>query len=186
MNEQVQTEQSINNRHRETVSLLEEKRLMEAIKKLNTQRLPDEGGEVYTRLESYQTSYGYMLQYLRQGMDDPQREAIYNDLLRKVWKLADDIRLHQLDGVSRHAYHLQNRSGGTSPLLLDLAYYRERLESFPDGWPSRDSTSTPPLPSPPLWSATIPIAQPCSSWYGKAGTGQSPTWKKPGTTSPPR
>lgn len=132
MNEQVQTEQSINNRHRETVSLLKEKRLMEAIKKLNTQRLPDEGGEVYTRLESYQTSYGYMLQYLRQGMDDPQREAIYNDLLRKVWKLADDIRLHQLDGVSRHAYHLQNRSGGTSPLLLDLAYYRERLESFPD------------------------------------------------------
>ena len=45
--------------------------------------------ELKSQIETQQTTYEYMLQYMAMGTQDPQREAIYNQLLCKGYELAD-------------------------------------------------------------------------------------------------
>ena len=45
--------------------------------------------ELMNELEKAETTYKYMLQYMTDGIDDPNREKVYNDLIRIAYGLAD-------------------------------------------------------------------------------------------------
>ena len=57
------------------------------------------------RLEQIQTSYSYMLQYMRQGVEDPERRKLYQKLLTDTLEITDQARITLLDSVSNHYYH---------------------------------------------------------------------------------
>lgn len=104
-------ETSINKQHQSIIDLLKQKRLKEA--QAQTEALIAQGGAnplLGNRLEQGKVSYAYMLQYMRQGMNDPQRKDMYLQLCADVWNLADLARLSLLDKESVHYYHEQRRS----------------------------------------------------------------------------
>ncbi len=104
-------ETSINKQHQSIIDLLKQKRLKEA--QAQTEALIAQGGAnplLGNRLEQGKVSYAYMLQYMRQGMNDPQRKDMYLQLCADVWNLADLARLSLLDKDSAHYYHELRRS----------------------------------------------------------------------------
>lgn len=104
-------ETSINKQYQDIIDLLNQKRLKEAL--VQTESLIAQGNvnpDLANRLEQDKTSYEYMLHYMRQGMEDPQRKDMYQQLCAGVWNLADLIRLNLLDKDSTHYYHELRRT----------------------------------------------------------------------------
>lgn len=64
-------EQSIQKQYNQIVSLLEDKRLKEALVQLDAFLYNGNDWSLRNRLEQIQTSYQYMLQYMKLGMKDP-------------------------------------------------------------------------------------------------------------------
>ena len=54
-------------------------------------------------LESLETNYKTMLSYVRQGVDDPLREKVYDDLLRKAYALV--CRAEWMTRLRRHPHY---------------------------------------------------------------------------------
>ena len=98
-------EQTIQEQYQHIISLLQQKRLKEAQSLLETFLWDSSNWSLRNRLEQAQTSYRYMLQYMKQGVNDPERPKLYRKLLAETWEIADQARLGSLDEVSSHYYH---------------------------------------------------------------------------------
>lgn len=72
-------EKTINEQYAYISILLQEKRLKEALAQLESLLWQCADWKLRTHLEQLQTSYDYMLDYMRQGADDPNvRKYIVN------------------------------------------------------------------------------------------------------------
>lgn len=98
-------EQSIQKQYNQIVNLLEDKRLKEALVQLDAFLYNGNDWSLRNRLEQIQTSYQYMLQYMKLGMKDPERQKLYRQLLADTWEIADQTRIALLDEISTHYYH---------------------------------------------------------------------------------
>lgn len=126
-------EKTINEQYAYIHTLLENKRLKEALMQLESLlwQCPDWG--LRTRLEQLQTSYKYMLDYMRQGANDPERWNLYLKMIADAWSIADQSQLLMLDNASSRYYHEIRRT----PVSPELANYGIKailhiLESFND------------------------------------------------------
>ncbi|AVM51571.1 tetratricopeptide repeat protein [Bacteroides zoogleoformans] len=125
-------EQSIQEQYQHIIALLEQKRLKEAQSQLEAFLWDVDNRSPHSRLEQAQTSYQYMLRYMRQGVNDPARPQLYRGLLSETWEIADQARLMLLDKVSDHYYHSLRNSRNKLPNEYDIAALTKVLESFPD------------------------------------------------------
>ncbi len=125
-------EQTVQEQYQHIISLLQQKRLKEAQSLLETFLWDSSNWSLRNRLEQVQTSYRYMLQYMRQGVNDPERPKLYRKLLVETWEIADQARLSLLDEVSNHYYHSLRKNRERLPEEYDIATLRKVLESFPD------------------------------------------------------
>ena len=98
-------EQAIQEQYQHIVNLLEQKRLKEAQVQLEAFYGTATTGRSANRLEQAKVSYQYMLQYMRQGVNDPERQKLYRQLLAETWELAEQTRISLLDEVSTRYYH---------------------------------------------------------------------------------
>ncbi|MDR0989418.1 MAG: tetratricopeptide repeat protein [Prevotellaceae bacterium] len=131
------TESSINEHYQSIVSLLIALRLNEALTQLDALLYNCDDVSLRPRLEQINTSYQYMLQYMRNGMYDPERPKLYRQLLAQTWNLADEARINALDIVSLHYYHTARRKAGKDRLtaLVQNGRFPEiqkTVESFAD------------------------------------------------------
>ncbi len=126
-------EQSVQEQYRRITDLLQEKRLKEAQSQLETFLWNVADRTLHNRLEQNQTSYQYMLHYMKQGADDPERRKLHRHLLAEAWEIADQARLLLLDGTSDHYYHsLRNHRTYPPEAQHDIATLTRTLEAFPD------------------------------------------------------
>ena len=126
-------ETSINKQHQNIIDLLRQKRLKEALRQ--TETLITQGNvnpALTNRLEQDKTSYEYMLQYMRQGMEDPQRKGMYQQLCAGAWNLADLIRINLLDKDSTHYYHELRRTQTYRPSEISIKETLHLLEGISD------------------------------------------------------
>ena len=107
-------EKTINEQYAYIYSLLEDRRLKEALIQLESLLWQCSDWDLRTRLEQLQTSYKYMLDYMRQGANDPERWNLYQKMLTDTWAIADQSRLLMLDNASSNYYHKVRRTP-TSP-----------------------------------------------------------------------
>ena len=114
-------EQSIQKQYNQIVSLLEDKRLKEALVQLDAFLYNSNDWTLRNRLEQIQTSYQYMLQYMKLGMKDPERHKLYRQLLADTWEIADQTRILLLDEISTHYYHSLRRNPNQLPKAYDLS-----------------------------------------------------------------
>ena len=125
-------EQAIQEQYQHIVTLLKQQRLKEAQSQLEAFLWNSGDWTLRNRLEQAQTSYQYMLQYIRQGIDDPERQKLYRQILTETWEVADQARLSLLDGVSTHYYHSLRNNRERLPKEYNIAALQKVLESFPD------------------------------------------------------
>lgn len=125
-------EPTIQKKYSRIVVLLTHQRLKEALEQLETFLAGCKEWNLRTRLEQTQTSYNYMLQYMRQGVADPERRKLYRQLLCTAWEVADQARIALLDGVSSHYYHYLHRYNPRDLKGHSLADCLRILEAYPD------------------------------------------------------
>lgn len=125
-------EQAINEAYVLIRLLITEKRLKEALVQLESYLWQSTDWNLRNRLEQVQTSYHYMLQYMQQGVADPERKKLYTKLQVDVLEIADQARLMQLDRISDHYYHgcRSKRTTELTPYTTNVLMHI--LESFND------------------------------------------------------
>ena len=125
-------EQAIQEQYQHIVSLLEQKRLKEAQIQLEAFLWNCNDWTLRNRLEQAKVSYQYMLQYMRQGVNDPERQKLYRQLLAETWELAEQARISLLDEVSTHYYHALHKNKRNMEAGYGMSSWLKVLESFPD------------------------------------------------------
>lgn len=80
--------------------------------------------ELRSRFTEMQTAYNYMLEYLRMGMPDPDRERLHGELIGRCYVLNDQIAIARLSEQSTRVYcQMRRRYKG----LENLDSYSARL-----------------------------------------------------------
>ena len=125
-------EQAIQEQYQHIVSLLEQKRLKEAQIQLEAFLWNCNDWTLRNRLEQAKVSYQYMLQYMRQGVNDPERQKLYRQLLAETRELAEQARISLLDEVSTHYYHALHKNKRNMEAGYGMSSWLKVLESFPD------------------------------------------------------
>ncbi|WP_320887128.1 tetratricopeptide repeat protein [Bacteroides clarus] len=125
-------EQAIQEQYQHIVSLLEQKRLKEAQVQLEAFLWNCNDWTLRNRLEQAKVSYQYMLQYMRQGINDPERQKLYRQLLAETRELAEQARISLLDEVSTHYYHALHKNKRNMEAGYGMSSWLKVLESFPD------------------------------------------------------
>ena len=97
-------ERQITDIQSKVTTLLDEKRLKQAIDTLadGIDQLQD--WELRTRFTEMQTAYRYMLDYMRQGMPDPDRERLHAELIGRCYIINDQIAVARLTEHSTKVY----------------------------------------------------------------------------------
>ena len=125
-------EQAIQEQYQHIVSLLEQKRLKEAQVQLEAFLWNCNDWTLRNRLEQAKVSYQYMLQYMRQGVNDPERQKLYRQLLAETRELGEQARISLLDEVSTHYYHALHKNKRNMEAGYGMSSWLKVLESFPD------------------------------------------------------
>ena len=73
-----------------------------------------------------------MLQYMRQGSEDPSRHGLYLQLCAETWEIADQVCLLLLDGVDTGYYHSLRRTHKQVKSLRTMEECLHTLEAFDD------------------------------------------------------
>lgn len=71
------------------IELLDQRRLKEALVQLQAFTADLENWTLHSDIENLATTYYYMLQYAAQGIEDPARDKMYEQLRRKAYELTD-------------------------------------------------------------------------------------------------
>ena len=131
-------EKQITEIQRKVTTLLNEKRLKQAIDTLagSIDQLQD--WELRTRFTEMQTAYTYMLDYMRQGMPDPDRERLHAELIGRCYIINDQIAVARLTEHSTKVYCQMRRRhknlatlGGTYDKLKENAANFAVTENLP-------------------------------------------------------
>lgn len=125
-------EQTINEQHIYIRNLIRQKRLKEALVQLKSFLWQCPDWSLQTQLEHLQTSYEFMLQYMRQGMTDPERRKLHTSLLSDTLEIADQVRLLQLGKISTHYYYEVRKKRTKDLESYTTGVLMHVLESFND------------------------------------------------------
>lgn len=123
-------EQTIKEQHKSIINLLKARRLKEAQFQLDAMLNTCGDWTLCNRLEQVKTSYNYMLQYMEQGINDPERNKLYIQLLAETWEIADQAQLILLDEVMTGYYQKLHHMGRHSAPRMEE--WLHALETFQD------------------------------------------------------
>ncbi len=87
---------------------IENKRLKEAFESLNYLSLQLQNWQVRENLFELEENYKRMLSYLTEGIDDPQREKIYDDIVKSLYQISDVLEL-ELKTIHTSSYFYDYR-----------------------------------------------------------------------------
>jgi tetratricopeptide (TPR) repeat protein len=120
------TNQEIKQKNDNIINLLEKKQLKNAFESIR--ELIEASKEwIFTEdLDLAETTYKYMLQYTLNGVDDPERDKVYNEILKAMFELLSKIILF-LNDKNNTGFYSQNRRDQQSNGILS---YEELTESI--------------------------------------------------------
>ncbi|MGC9471112.1 MAG: tetratricopeptide repeat protein [Bacteroidales bacterium] len=126
--------ETISRKYREICRLVTSKRIKEALVLVETMIRQTGMGDHRIQLEHLESTYRQMLKYTLEGVQDPDRQRIYNKLLASILQLAQDVREHLMSHHSGwHLYWLKEELGKEQKLsgvdivekLQDLTFKKE-------------------------------------------------------------
>ncbi|MBQ8888923.1 MAG: hypothetical protein IJY59_05490 [Bacteroidaceae bacterium] len=109
--------------------LLDAHRLKEALTQLQAIGEQTNQWALRSRIEETLTAYGYMLQYAKQGMDDPNRKNFYQQTLRTAYELTEWANIALLSLKTSAMYYDRIRTFALQPAKT-YAELQMLLENF--------------------------------------------------------
>ena len=103
--------------YKDIIQFLDQRRLKEAFSQLYSLASEINDWELLSEVETLKTTYGYMLQYASQGMEDPERGKMYAQLHRKGYELADQAGFLKEQQTSQSFFSCQFRELKQHPSL---------------------------------------------------------------------
>ena len=79
----------------EITNAIRDNRLREAICLLSEQCAQENEGELMAEAETLRTNYGYLMDYYSKGVDDPERERIFQQIKGQIHLLASRLHWHR-------------------------------------------------------------------------------------------
>ncbi|MDD4609671.1 MAG: tetratricopeptide repeat protein [Bacteroidaceae bacterium] len=95
---------SIKKEYDKITTLLTEHRLLEALQRIQVNLKQLQSWELNSKHEEIQTAYQFMLDYMQQGVNDPERVAYYTNLIQKATELAKAVEREMLILSSQSYY----------------------------------------------------------------------------------
>ena len=123
---------TVNEQYQAICHLIKQKRLKEALIQLETYLWQCNKYDLKTRLEQLQTSYHYMLQYMKVGVNDPGRKKLHEKLLIDTLEVTDQTKLAILDDISTEYYHRCRRKYIAESSFVPTNKLQLRIESLLD------------------------------------------------------
>lgn len=121
----------------EIIKLLGNNRLKEALTQMMTYAAQTSDWQLKNEIEALQTSYDLMLQYTLKGMKDPNKEELYNKMIRTAYELADRTHIAVEATLKFDVYYDTMRTFVQAPphsfaeLQLQLEAYTEDMGTAP-------------------------------------------------------
>ena len=125
-------EMTVNEQYQAICHLIKQKRLKEALIQLESYLWQCNKYDLKTRLEQLQTSYHYMLQYMKVGVNDPGRKKLHEKLLIDTLEVTDQTKLAILDDISTEYYHRCRRKYIAESSFVPTNKLQLRIESLLD------------------------------------------------------
>ena len=122
-------------------SLLDGRRVKDAIDGLRALAREAANGPIIDAIDVVEQSYRYMLQYAADGVSDPERDRIYNDIVIKIKEIADVVVNELVAKTSPKLYYSTLRVERVRPETLEslVKRYSDALDAervyaeLPDG-----------------------------------------------------
>ncbi|MCL1932589.1 MAG: tetratricopeptide repeat protein [Candidatus Azobacteroides sp.] len=108
---------------------LEQKRLKEVFDGINALLTNLSNWQLNENLSEWEDNYKRMLLYLSEGVNDPEQEKIYTDLLRSVYQLTDQT-IAEIKTLERWTYPYELRRSPT----FQVSETSEQLIGMTDDW----------------------------------------------------
>lgn len=128
----MKTESTIRKQHQHIIELLCNRRLKDAINELHTFVTGISDSDLSRILEQAETSYSYMLQYMRNDIADPERNRLFHKILTDLMNVADQARIQHEEMLSSRSYFKVRNELRTSEqpytpeaIILELESYTE-------------------------------------------------------------
>jgi len=127
---------------------LECRQVVLAIDTLKTMVAATQQWELIEELERITTSYGLMLQYLSQGVLDPERDNILSQIIAEIYQLTDKTVISLAAPQSTHIFYQRNQEYKGTQLQSLINEYQESLSklqlinSLDDKTTTTDATTT--------------------------------------------
>ncbi|MGL5981464.1 MAG: tetratricopeptide repeat protein [Phocaeicola sp.] len=114
--------------------LLDSNRLKEALTELDALAVVMQDWQLRNDIEEVQTAYNYMLQYMKQGVKDPNRKELYQNLIRKAYGLKNRLHTAHAIQTDKSCYYETVRRkikhpGKSLTNLLMLLEYQNKIEA---------------------------------------------------------
>lgn len=124
--------------HREIVSLISNRRVKTSLDTLRSMIERSGQGRFYDEFDSLSLTYKNMLRYTIDGVNDPERDKIYHNLLKSILHLADTVKqdiLSRHSGwhtywVKQHTEKEQLLSGKTLVETVDDLLFKQELDEW--------------------------------------------------------
>ena len=141
--------QQIKSSYQRLASWFPDRRVKDALDVLN--ELVGESGfsDFFIQQEHLEHTYEQMLNYMLEGVQDPERDKVYKKLLTSILELADRVRDHLMEKHSGwHTYILKQEVDRKQALtgksvietMDDLSFKRELDEMIDEGQASPEAT----------------------------------------------
>ena len=93
-------EKEINSDRDNIYKAIKEKRLYDAFSYIEVLLDLETSPQLNSRFNAQKTTYSYMADYLMQGVDDPERDKLYNDIIMSLYEITDqlfdDIKINEV------------------------------------------------------------------------------------------
>ena len=111
-------------------NLLYQSRIKEALETIDPLIQASGVWEQREQAEQLRISYGFMLQYLSQGILDPKRNEVLDHIINQLHSLADSVAIALLENESNEVFFVRRRELKNSPLDEMVQAHRSELNKF--------------------------------------------------------
>jgi tetratricopeptide (TPR) repeat protein len=120
----------IDENYQKIIGLINQKRLKEAFVLLERFLSESALWDLSNQLQQIQTSYNYMLQYMRLGVPDPDRKKVYQKLRTDTIEITDWARIERLAFSPTYFLYHRVRTTLSAPFTIKTAL--KELENYAD------------------------------------------------------
>ncbi|MBO7608770.1 MAG: tetratricopeptide repeat protein [Muribaculaceae bacterium] len=110
--------------------LLDNARVNEAFSALDPLIQTNNDWAMREQIEQLRISYQFMLKYMQQGIDDPKRNDVYNDIVNKLYTITDGVTLSLLEPVSNEIIATRRRELKDTTLSSIVEKQKSEINKF--------------------------------------------------------